>query len=68
VGEVFADAGVTGSSAERPGLSRLFAAVRDGTVERVLVTTPDRLSRNQADAGAILRELEARGVACVFVD
>jgi DNA invertase Pin-like site-specific DNA recombinase len=42
--------------------------VRDGTVERVLVTTPDRLGRNQADAGAILRELEARGVACVFVD
>ena len=68
VGQVFADDGATGARRDRPGMSRLLAAVRDGIVERVLVARPDRLSRSHADIKAILHEMERRGVECVSVE
>ena len=68
VGEVFADEGIAGTRRDRPGMNRLLGAVRDGMVERVLMTRPDRVSRSHADIKAILRELEARGVECACVE
>jgi DNA invertase Pin-like site-specific DNA recombinase len=68
VGEVFADAGIAGTRRDRPGMERLLAAVRDGTIERVLVAGPDRLSRSHADIKTIVHEMEARGVECVSVE
>ena len=59
VGEVFADEGIAGTPRDRPGMNRLLTAARDGVVERVLITRPDRLSRSHADIKAIVGELEA---------
>jgi DNA invertase Pin-like site-specific DNA recombinase len=68
VGEVFSDSGIAGTRRDRPGMSRLLAAVRDGVVERVLIARPDRLSRSQTNMKAIAREMEVQGVECVSVE
>jgi site-specific DNA recombinase len=68
VGEVFADEGIAGSSADRPGMKRLLGAVRDSVVERVLIARPDRLSRSHADIRTILHVLEEWGVQCESVE
>jgi DNA invertase Pin-like site-specific DNA recombinase len=65
VGEVFVDEGIAGTRRDRPGVSTLLAAVRDGAIERAVIAGSDRLSRSHADIKAILHEMEARGVACV---
>jgi DNA invertase Pin-like site-specific DNA recombinase len=68
VGEVFADRGIASTRRDRPGMSRLLAAVRDGAIEHVLVARPDCLSRSHADIKSILHEMEARSVECVSVE
>jgi site-specific DNA recombinase len=68
VSEVFADEGIAGMRRDRPGMNRLLGAVRDGMVERVLVTRPDRLSRSHADLRTILHVLEEWGVQCESVE
>jgi site-specific DNA recombinase len=68
VGGVFADEGIAGTQRDRPGMNRLLTAARDRVVERVLIVRPNRLSRSYTDVGAIIREIEARGVECVSVD
>jgi DNA invertase Pin-like site-specific DNA recombinase len=68
VGEVFADEGIAGTRRDRPGMSRLLAAVRDGVVERMLIARPDRLSRSYTDIKAIVDEMDAHGVDCVSVE
>ena len=42
----FRDDGYSGASLNRPGLDRLRDAVRATEVDRVLITDPDRLARN----------------------
>ena len=68
VGAVFADEGIPSTQRDRPAMHRLFTAVRDRVVERVLIARPDRLSRSHADMKAILHEMEAQGVECVSVE
>ena len=46
VDHVFRDDGYSGASLNRPGLDRLRDAVRAAEVDRVLITDPDRLARN----------------------
>jgi DNA invertase Pin-like site-specific DNA recombinase len=68
VGEVFADVGIAGTQADRPGMNRLLGALRDGVVERVLIARAARLSRSHADIKAILHVLEEWGVQCESVE
>jgi DNA invertase Pin-like site-specific DNA recombinase len=68
VGEVFADEGIAGTQRDRPGMSALLAAVRDGTIERVVIARPDRLSPSHADTRTILHVLEEWGVQCKSVE
>jgi site-specific DNA recombinase len=58
---IFRDEGDSGATLHRPGLDRLRDAVRSAEVERVLVTTPDRLARNYVQQMVLLAELERAG-------
>lgn len=58
---VFTDAGASGGSLERDGLSELRASVAAGDVAVVVVYAVDRLSRRQADTLTLLEEFEQNG-------
>lgn len=58
---VFVDDGYSGATLDRPALTELRAAVREGRVECVVVYTLDRLSRSVADTvELVLKEWEGR--------
>ena len=60
---IFYDAGITGTKAEiRPGLQDLLQACRMGRVDRILVKSISRFSRNTAECLALVRELS--GIQC----
>lgn len=61
VAGVWTDAGASGGTLDRPGLTALRAAVAAGEVAVVVVYAVDRLSRRQADTLALLAEFEAHG-------
>lgn len=50
----------TGTSMERPELTKLLAELQAG--DTLVVTKLDRLARTAVDGGAIVRDLSARGV------
>lgn len=58
---IYSDHGVSGTTADRPGLQRALAACRAG--DTLVVTKLDRLARSVRDAQALLEDLTARGVA-----
>jgi hypothetical protein len=58
---IFRDDGHSGATLNRPGLGRLRDAVRAGEVGQVLITDPDRLSRNYVQMMVLLQELERFG-------
>jgi Resolvase, N terminal domain len=43
---IFRDDGYSGANLNRPGLDRLRDRVKGGVLDRVLLTSPDRLARN----------------------
>ncbi len=63
----FADAGVSGTVLERPGLQALLAASAAGEIEAVVCLDPDRLARNLAHQLILTDRLESRGVELHFV-
>jgi site-specific DNA recombinase len=63
--EVIRDEGVSAKSLKRPGLERLLALVRAGTIEAVIVYKLDRLTRSVTDLGALMKVFERKGVALV---
>jgi site-specific DNA recombinase len=65
---IFRDDGYSGATLNRPGLDRLRDAVRGTEVDRVLVTTPDRLARNYVHQMVLLEELERAGCAVEFLE
>lgn len=67
VAEVFIDDGVSGATTERPDLGRLIAAAGRGLFDRVVVTDPDRLSRDLVDGLVIERDLTHLGVEVVYL-
>ncbi|GGG07277.1 resolvase-like protein [Paenibacillus albidus] len=66
--KVFREEGFSGEDIERPALNELRKAINDHIVERVIITHPDRLSRDLTDKLFICREFETRMVQLVFVD
>lgn len=65
---IYREEGVSGEELERPELNKLRIEVAAGRVSRVIVTHPDRLSRDLTDKLYICRELEIQNVKLIFVD
>ena len=53
---LFRDDGYSGAVLARPGLDRLRDAVKGREIDRVLVTSPDRLARNYVHKMVLLEE------------
>lgn len=54
VSEVIRDAGESAKSLQRPGIARILADVRAGSIERVVVLKLDRLTRSTRDLADVL--------------
>jgi site-specific DNA recombinase len=65
---VFRDDGYSGATLARPGLDRLRDAGKDREIDRVLITAPDRLARNDVDQMVLLEEWAQAGCAAAFLD
>lgn len=65
---IFRDDGYSGATLNRPGLDRLRDRVKATEVDRVLITTPDRLARNYVQQMVLLEELERAGCDIEFLD
>ncbi|MGE0728430.1 MAG: recombinase family protein [Acidimicrobiia bacterium] len=65
--DLFVDDGVSGATIERPGLQRLLTGARAGDFDVVVVTDPDRLSRDLVDGLVIERELAGLNVEVVYL-
>jgi site-specific DNA recombinase len=65
---IFREEGVSGEDIERPALNRLRGEIASGVISHVIVTHPDRLSRDLTDKLYICREFEVHDIKLVFVD
>src|SRR5919206_219488 len=66
--DVFRDEGYSGASLKRPGLERLRDRAALCELDRVLITTPDRLARNYVHQVLLLEEIAASGCEVEFLD
>lgn len=57
VTHVYVDDGVSGATTDRPELTRLVAAAERRELDRIVVTDPDRLSRDLVDGLSLERDL-----------
>lgn len=65
--DVYADKGITGTSAEkRDDFQRLLADCRRGRVDKILVKSSSRFARNAKECLEAIRELKALGVGVCF--
>lgn len=65
--EIVEDAGKSAKDLNRPGLKRVLAAVRSGTVGAVVILKLDRLTRSVRDLGELIDIFEERKVALIAV-
>ena len=65
--ERFDDSGYSGGTMERPALTRLLAAAREGRIETVVVYKVDRLTRSLADFARIVELFDQCAVSFVSV-
>ncbi len=63
----FVDNGVSGATLDRPALDRLRDAIAAGEVQRVIVLSPDRLSRNFVHQEYLREEWAKAGCELVYV-
>ena len=65
--DIYADEGITGTSAEkREDFQRLLADCRRGLIDRVLVKSISRFARNTKECLETIRELKSLGVGVYF--
>jgi DNA invertase Pin-like site-specific DNA recombinase len=64
----FEDAGVSGSSLNRPGLTEALGAVESGRASALVVAKLDRLSRSLMDFSAVMERARRNGWALVALD
>ncbi|MDT2238650.1 recombinase family protein [Paenibacillus larvae] len=65
---IYREEGASGEDLDRPALNRLRQDVASGTFSVLILTHPDRLTRDLTDKLFICRELESRNIRLVFVD
>jgi site-specific DNA recombinase len=63
----FEDEGYSGSTLMRPGLERLRDLIAEGAIAKVLIYSPDRLSRNYAYQVLLMEEFARQGTEVVFL-
>src|SRR4051812_20149437 len=63
---IFRDDGFSGANLNRPGLDRLRDRVKGGVLDRVLLTSPDRLARNYVHQMVLIEEWERCGCKVEF--
>src|SRR5690606_12333059 len=66
--KIYKEAGFTGEDIDRPKMDELRKDVKGGIVERVIITHPDRLSRELVDKLIVCNEFEKNDVELVIVD
>src|ERR1700733_647106 len=64
---IFRDDGSSGADLNRPGLDRLRDRVKGGVLDRVLLTSPDRLARNYVHQMVLVEEWEHCGCKVEFL-
>jgi site-specific DNA recombinase len=65
---IFTDDGFSGATLARPGLDALRDHAMMGTIDHMLVLTPDRLARNHAHQLVLIEEFKRLGVEILFVN
>jgi hypothetical protein len=65
---IFRDDGYSGANLNRPGLDRLHDRVKNGTLDRVVITSPDRLARNYVHQMVLVEEWERCSCKVEFLD
>jgi site-specific DNA recombinase len=68
VDHIYRDDGYSGATLTRPGLDRLRDAARSHELDRVVLTTPDRLARNYVQQMVLLDEFTHAGCQVEFLD
>jgi site-specific DNA recombinase len=66
--KVYREEGYTGEDIDRPAMNELRQDVSQGIISRLIVTHPDRLTRDLTDKLIVCRELERNSVELIFVD
>lgn len=65
---VYREEGFSGEEIDRPEMNRLRQDIGAGLISQVIITHPDRLSRDLTDKLFVCREFESKHVSLVFVD
>src|SRR4051794_3432729 len=67
--KVYREEGFSGEDIDiRPSMTQMREDVANGLITRVIVTHPDRLSRDMTDKLIVCRELEKNGAELSFTD
>lgn len=66
--KIYKEEGFSGEDIERPAMNQLRQDVASGLINCIIITHPDRLSRDLTDKLFVCREFESRNVNLVFVD
>ncbi|SDW91095.1 recombinase family protein [Paenibacillus sp. CF384] len=66
--KVYKEEGVSGEDIDRPAMNLLRQDIGAGLISQIIITHPDRLSRDLTDKLFICREFEAKQVQLTFVD
>jgi len=66
--DIFRDDGYSGATLNRPGLDRLRDRLKEATLDRVIIASPDRLARNYVHQMVLLEEFEQAGCRIEFLD
>lgn len=66
--KVYREEGESGEDLERPLLDQLRGDVASGVISHVIITDPDRFSRDMTNKLLICRELQKRDVELIFTD
>lgn len=65
--DIFTDGGISGSTTNRPELTKMMAGVENGLYQSVIIAKLDRISRSIVDFTLMLDNLSAHNVALVSV-
>jgi site-specific DNA recombinase len=66
--DIFRDDGSSGATLNRPGLDCLRDRVKEATIDRVVIASPDRLARNYVHQMVLLEEFAQAGCHVEFLD
>lgn len=66
--KVYREEGFSGEDIDRPVMNELREDIRSGLISQIIITHPDRLSRDLTDKLFICREIESKNVNLLFVD